>query len=250
MYPVLLTAFASMSTSLGGVTAALFKNINKKALSFSQGFAAGVMITISFLDMLPLCYENALEYMPKGYATAGLIGLFMSGWVISALMESFFSDDGLTAYSESRYTKKLIAVTTAVLILHNLPEGMLTVFSAKENPRFGLHMAVAMALHNIPEGIAVSVPVMYLENKPIKAFLTSLFVGAAEFIGGFLTYIIFYKVIDQRFVISSLGIICGIMVQTSLCSLIPSGVKFSGFKYTFYGAISAFVIIYLGIFII
>ncbi len=44
--------------------------------------------------------------------------------------------------------------TTAAIVLHNLPEGILTLFTNAADSALGPSLALAIALHNIPEGIA------------------------------------------------------------------------------------------------
>ena len=50
---LLITAFAGFATTIGGGIAFMVKKNNLKALSVGLGFSAGVMIFISFTDMLP-----------------------------------------------------------------------------------------------------------------------------------------------------------------------------------------------------
>lgn len=55
-----LTLFAGLSTGIGSAIAFLTKKTNKKFLSLSLGFSAGVMIYVSFVELIP-SYENPHE---------------------------------------------------------------------------------------------------------------------------------------------------------------------------------------------
>ena len=253
VYSVFLCTFAALSTAIGGLAAVLIKNITNKHLSFAQGFAGAVMLTVSLFDMIPFCYKNALEYLSREYALGGLMGLFVSGWVIGALLESFAAPEINQNDKQTELygtTKRLMIITTAVVALHNLPEGMLTIFSGMENPKFGLKMALAVAMHNIPEGIAVAVPAMFVKKSRIKAFLQSFYTGLAELAGGVIMLFLLKDFVNPNFINGLLGIVSGIMCQTSVCQLIPSAVKISQLRYTIYGVAAGVVAMSIGLFII
>ena len=61
MIALLLTTFAGLSTVLGAVIAILIKKPGKNFLPITLGFSGGVMIYISFVEMLPLALETVSE---------------------------------------------------------------------------------------------------------------------------------------------------------------------------------------------
>ena len=64
-----LTAFAGLATVLGGVLAVVGKEPSGRGLGAALGLAAGVMIAVSFLEMLPVAVEG-LAGAVGGAATA------------------------------------------------------------------------------------------------------------------------------------------------------------------------------------
>ena len=52
---------AGLSTGIGSLIALVAKRTNRKFLSFSLGFSAGVMIYISFVDLFPQSIEIRLQ---------------------------------------------------------------------------------------------------------------------------------------------------------------------------------------------
>lgn len=52
-FPILLCLIAGLSTGIGSLIAILFKKMNMKILSFALGLSAGVMIYVSFVELLP-----------------------------------------------------------------------------------------------------------------------------------------------------------------------------------------------------
>ena len=85
-YAILLCAVASLATGAGGIIVALWPGMSCRTLAVFQGFAAGVMIGISFLNMLPNSFADLLQRMPTVQAAVSLCGMFVCGWAISVLI--------------------------------------------------------------------------------------------------------------------------------------------------------------------
>jgi ZIP family zinc transporter len=56
-----LTLFAGLSTGIGSLVAFFAKRTNTRFLSFSLGFSAGVMVYISFMELMPQARELLSE---------------------------------------------------------------------------------------------------------------------------------------------------------------------------------------------
>ena len=54
----LLTLFAGLSTGIGSLIAFMAKRTNTNFLSLALGLSAGVMIYVSFMEMMPLSVES------------------------------------------------------------------------------------------------------------------------------------------------------------------------------------------------
>ena len=248
VYAVLLCAVASLSTAVGGIIVVLYPNVSAKSLCFSQRFAAGVMVGISFAEMLPNCYGGLVKKMSGTRAALVLLLFVIIGWIISVIIGR------LAVYGckeeDTSNLKRVCLITTAIIVLHNLPEGMLTSISALGEASFGLHVALAVALHNIPEGIAVASSGLYLTNSKFKAFMQSFGAGLAELVGGVTALFILHRFITAELLQAMLAIISGIMLQVSFCELLPSGSKLHSSKCVFTGLFAGVITISLGMFII
>lgn len=170
-----LTLFAGLTTSIGGAIAFITSKDNLKALSFGLGFSAGVMIFISFVDIIPgaegllkLNFPNAYQWL--------VFGGFILGIVISMLIDYFLPDhvdteellnpDDMEAASRSHSKLKRAGLLTAVAIcIHNFPEGMATFLTTTQDVTLGVSVALAIAIHNIPEGISVAIPIYHVTGK-------------------------------------------------------------------------------------
>jgi ZIP family zinc transporter len=71
-------------------------------------------------------------------------------------------------------------LVSAGIVIHNFPEGIITLFGTMKDPHLGFVLLIAIALHNISEGISVSIPIYYATKNRKKAFLWSLLSGLTE----------------------------------------------------------------------
>lgn len=117
-------------------------------------------------------------------------------------------------------------VTTAAIVLHNLPEGILTLFTSYASPALGVTLTLAIALHNIPEGVAISVPVYYATGSRVRAVLYALFSGLAEPAGALLAFYLLRGFFSPLFLNGLIATVAGIMIYVSISELIPEGFSY------------------------
>ena len=113
-------------------------------------------------------------------------------------------------------------ITGAALLLHNFPEGVLTLFAGTADPALGLRTALAIALHNIPEGLAVAVPFAYAANSRAKGALAALISGLAEPAGALLALFLFRSLFTPGFLNGTMVLVAGIMIWVALAQLLPA----------------------------
>jgi ZIP family zinc transporter len=235
---VLLTSLAGLSTGTGCILALFTKRTNTSFLSVSLGFSAGVMIYISFVELL----AEAREILT---AEVGLHGkwlcpaIFFLGFGAVALIDKLVPGyenphemhrvEELKDKKEAERFRKLyrIGILMAVIIsIHNFPEGLVTFLSTMNNVEFGLIIALAIAVHNIPEGIAVAIPIYYATGSRKKSLFYSFLSGMAEPLGGILGYLILKPFLNNTIVGIVFAFIAGIMVFISFDSLLPSAEEY------------------------
>lgn len=156
--PLLLSTLAGLSTVIGAIIVFFTKTKNEKFLTFSLGFSAGVMITVSFTDLFPTAEESIAKYHGELQGVLWSILFLLIGGLIAFLIDSFLPDDEKNSFKESNKNYGLFRVglvSTIALMLHNFPEGIATFVSGYQDIGLGISVAFAIALHNIPEGIAI-----------------------------------------------------------------------------------------------
>ena len=157
LFALTLTTLAGLSTGLGGLVVLLFKRPRARMMAFSMGFAGGVMLTVSLSDMLPHTVETYSDTMGRFPAALASASLCVMGMLIALLLERCIPDEKeLAARPDGHAARGTPAinpgalrsamVTTAAIVLHNLPEGILTLFTSYASPTLGATLTLAIAL--------------------------------------------------------------------------------------------------------
>jgi ZIP family zinc transporter len=219
---IILSLAAGLSTALGGLISIFFKKPGPNFISLTMGFSAGVMIFISFVELL----QEGINYFGILFGST----FFFIGIGIMFLLDIFVSnslhfDEKFLEYEESKKDKYNMKKTSFLVLisvfLHNLPEGIATMVGSLKNLELGVLLAFAIALHNIPEGIAVAIPIYATKKSRKKAILWSLFSGISEPIGAILFGTILIPFIDDYILSAILAMVGGIMIYVSIDELLP-----------------------------
>jgi ZIP family zinc transporter len=215
----LITIFAGLSTLLGMVPIFFkIKKINKFIVS-SLSFASGVMFSISTFDLLIESLKMFFEDYNIFITTLLFLFFFLIGFVISK-----FINDKLDKYNE---LYKVGITSMLAIILHNIPEGILTFTAYNVNQKLGLTLALAITLHNIPEGISIAVPIYYSTKSKIKSFFFVLVSAVAEPIGALVAFLFLRNFVSNIMVGIMLSLVCGIMIYISLFELLKEAKKYN-----------------------
>jgi ZIP family zinc transporter len=190
-----------------------------------MGFSAGVMILISFVELLQQGIEASTFLIGNFFFFIGM-GLML---VIDLSISHKYEFENTKTDSKQKLQKMSLLVTLGIFI-HNFPEGMATFVAALKNVDLGVILCFAIALHNIPEGIAVAVPIYTLTKNRKKAFFWSFISGISEPLGALIVGLILFPFINDFVLGSMLAIVGGFMVYISLDELLPAS-RESGFEH-------------------
>lgn len=216
----LLTLFAGLSTLLGSFVAYFIKKPEYNLLSVLMGFSAGVMIFISFVELL----RNAINDIGFSLANFGFFGGIALIYLIDKYLPHAHMDTRADSFHRSEDAERLgeVGVLTAIgLFIHNFPEGIAVFTVSVDSVSLGVPIALAIAIHNIPEGIAVSVPIYFATGEEKKAFLYSAFSGLAEPLGAIIGLLFLLPFLNKVILNLTLSIVAGIMVFISFDELLP-----------------------------
>ena len=239
-----LTMIAGLSTGLGSILAFFTKRSNNKALSGALGLSAGVMVYISFMEMIPQSLHLLSLQNSEQQATIYMLLAFFGGialiWGIDLLIPEDENPHEMHRVEEVEHKSglKRTGIMLALAIgIHNFPEGLATFASALSGMDIAIPIVIAIAIHNIPEGIAVSVPIFHATGNRKKAFWYSFLSGMAEPLGaliGFLVLLPFWSDTINAFL---LAFVSGIMVFISFDELLPGAEKYGHHHWAIGGVI-------------
>ncbi len=245
----LLTTISGLSTGVGSLIAFFAKRTNTKFLSAALGFSAGVMVYISFMELMPEALDILGEQFSPRLSNIYMLIAFFIGISFIAIIDFLIPEDEnphevhrveeLNQRGQLHRTGILMALAIGI---HNFPEGLATFASALGSIDIAIPIVIAIAIHNIPEGIAVSVPIYQATGSRKKAFWYSLSSGMAEPIGALVGFLFLLPFWTPTIHALLLAFVSGIMVFISLDELLPSAEKYGHHHYGIGGVVIGMVI--------
>jgi ZIP family zinc transporter len=215
---LLLTAGAGLATTVGSLIGLAVREPGPKFMGFTLGFSAGVMILVSFVELLQGSIVTVGFVSAHAGFFLGMVGFFLIDSLIPHDYIGQQDHGGIGSTSRLMRTGLLVALGIGI---HNFPEGMATFVGAMEDIHLGIAIAVAIAVHNIPEGLAVSAPIYAATGSRPKAFLWSFLSGVSEPVGAGLAALILLPFLTSTVLGWVLAGVAGIMVAISIDELVP-----------------------------
>lgn len=153
-----LSLLSVVTTGLGVVLAILVRR-SDVGVALGMGFSAGIMLLISFYELLP-------EAVAEAGLTPTLVMAGLGAGLIAILHvviphTHLFKESGAIDLPALR-SAQLMALG---LILHDLPEGFAMANAYVASPSLGVLVAFGIALHNFPEEFAIALPALAIRNK-------------------------------------------------------------------------------------
>ncbi len=267
-FAFLLTVLAGLSTGIGSAIAYFLRRPGPAQMSLILGFSAGVMLYVSFAELLHQSFEKV------GFGV-GNIGFF-AGIAFIALLDIFIPHEYKEEHVEElpgepaetdpfqrrfrhrhgqrdrrSYLMRAGVLTAIGIAIHNFPEGLAVFSSGITGDRtFGFLVAIAIALHNIPEGVSVSMPIWEATGSRKRAFLYSFAAGLAEPVGAVIGYAVLFNFLTPTLIYSLLAFAAGIMVYISLDELLPTAHLYGKEHLVIIGVIAGMVVMALSIYLI
>ena len=249
---LLISLLAGLATTIGGVLVIQRKSLGREFLAVALAFAAGAMVLISFMQVLPLGITWMTQTYPRATAEALVFLAFFAGivlvLVIDRLLPSSLNpseiegrEGAMQSDDEARNTRLLRSglLVGLVLGLHNFPEGMATFFTTYQDPRVGITLAVAVAIHNVPEGIAVAAPVYAATGSRKKALGWATVSGLTEPIGALVAAALISWVVPESVLGLFYGLVAGMMVFLALDEMLQASWRYQTDKHqTIYGMVA------------
>ncbi len=269
---VLLSLVAGLGTGFGGLLT-IFLKPGKRSFGLLMGITAGVMITLSFLELVNTAWELAGVWTATLGFGAGAISMFLLDHFAPHIrfgeheIRGKVVEDGIPQPTghrrgrgrgwgrwmhENRITDRRLFQTGVLLAVgitvHNIPEGIAVGAGYMHAPEFGVFIALAILLHNIPEGIATTLPLCSSGLSRWKSLRVAFLSGLAEPIGALIAAL--FLDVFHNLVPAALAFAGGVMMFITLDELVPAARKHGHQHYTAIGFIlgAIFVFILSGLF--
>lgn len=253
MLAFLLTLVAGLSTGVGSLIAFFAKKTNKKFLSVSLGFSAGVMIYVSLVEIFQKAKISLSGELGERMGAWATVFAFFGGIFLIALIDKLIPEDenpheaktvlaDSEENKESRHLLRMGAFTALAIAIHNLPEGLATFVSAMQDPGIAIPIVAAIAIHNVPEGIAVSVPIYQATGSRKKAFLYSFLSGFAEPVGALVGWLLLMPIMNDVIYGVIFAGVAGIMIFISVDELLPAAREYGEHHLSIYGLVGGMAV--------
>ena len=251
-YAFLLTLLAGLSTGIGSLIALLAKRTNRRFLSVSLGFSAGVMIYVSMIEIFAKAQTALTAQLGQRPGSWATVLAFFGGMLFIAVIDKLIPAEKNPhevklveqedAAPPARKLMRMGVFTALAIAIHNFPEGLATFVSALQSPSIAIPIVVAIAIHNIPEGIAVSVPIYQATGSRKKAFCYSFLSGLAEPLGALIGWLLLMPIMTDTVFGIIFAAVAGIMVFISFDELLPAAREYGEHHLSIYGLISGMAV--------
>ena len=251
-----VTLLAGLATTLGGVVGTRSAMVRPGMMAAALAFAAGLMTTISLVEIAPAALDSMTGPLGRGGAVVAVLATMALGAGIVYALRRLLPHRPVPVAHGTRSSARRASgaaepgppgrgpgapdvrgldptlLRSGVLIglvvaLHNLPEGLATFLSTIEDPAGGVVLALAIAIHNVPEGLAVAAPIYAATRSRTQAMLWATLSGLAEPLGGLLGYLALRAVLPPAWLDLSLALVAGMMVAVSVLELVPGARRYA-----------------------
>ncbi|MFH1326631.1 MAG: ZIP family metal transporter [archaeon] len=212
---IFIILFISVAGPIVGSLIGIIKKPSHKFMYVMLAFAAGIMLSIAFLELIP----ESIAFSSVWIAVFGVFvgALFMYG--IDKLIPHIHPE--LCGQEQGGKLKRTATYLIFGIFLHNIPEGIAIAIGTASDVNLSLVIALALAVHNIPEGICTSAPYFKTTGKRLKSFLISSSTVIPILIGFFIAYFLFQSISGNVFGFI-IGATAGLMIYITADELIPT----------------------------
>lgn len=219
IFAFIVTTVAGLSTMLGIIPIYIKFKDTDKIICMALAFASGIMFSVSINSLIPESYDLLKENLNTNKVIILMILFFLIGVLLTSFIDKIFKKIDNKLY-------KIGIINMLALMIHNIPEGILTFSTTTTNISLGLTLALSIMFHNIPEGLSISIPIYYSTNSRKKAVFYTAISGFSEVLGAILTYLFLFKYINNYFIGIVLSLTTGIMIYISMFELLKNSFEY------------------------
>src|SRR6056297_1912483 len=170
LFAFIMSLIAGLSTTIGAIIGYRIKKPKVSYLAFALGLSGGVMIYVSFMELLPDGIETLGQGKGTLYFFLGMFSIMILDFIIPDIENPHhFKDtedinqkvlqacqDGNRKLGKRKYKRKFQEEEIKEILGENveIKDGILPKSACEGLMKTGTLTAIAIAIHNFPEGIA------------------------------------------------------------------------------------------------
>jgi len=225
---IIVLALVFGGQTIGAATGLLFRP-SDRLLRASLAFAAAMMLSLSFTELIPDGLGMAPPFVIIASFIAGFAGFGVIDFILPHVHPEFLKADPHCKIINPKTGKKQsedsvrrsVHMLIVGMCLHNIPEGLAVGLGLAIDPGMGLMIAFAIAIQDIPENLATIVPLYCINKSKSTSFLTLLATVIFELAGFAVGYFLMGGA-NLEIVGAALAMAAGFMTYISVDELIPS----------------------------
>jgi ZIP family zinc transporter len=212
MDPLIIILILTVAGPIIGAALGVIKKPSEEIFKNMLSFAAGVMLAISFLQLIPESLGLSSMLACCLAIAAGALLMYFVDKIIPHLHH--------TSYGHNYRIEKIAFFILVGMLIHNIPEGMAIAMGGALDVSFSIAIALAIAIHHIPESICTAAPYYYATKKRMRSFLLSAST-AVPTLAGFVVSYYLLPGIPLGVVGLFMAFTAGLMIYISADELIP-----------------------------
>ncbi|MEK6943813.1 MAG: ZIP family metal transporter [Nanoarchaeota archaeon] len=177
---ILIAVLAVSLVSILGLFIFYKQKSFNRLLFLLVSFAAGTMIGVAFLDLLPEVIENGFSESIPLLIIGGILSFFV--------LEKFLHWHHHHAHEEHDEVHSFTYLNLVGDAIHNFLDGAVIAISFMNNTSLGIATTIAIIAHEIPQEIADFSVLIYGGFSKMKALVYNFLTALTAVLGALLTY--------------------------------------------------------------
>lgn len=207
---MIASLLACATTTTGIFIISKYKKIGLKYVNYFMFFAAGVLISVSFIHIVPKSFE-----MSKAAPIALLAGFLLL----------YLIDELIRGHTGAASKRSLGIIATLGIGLHSFIDGIIYSVTFSVNILTGVVAAIGMVLHEFPEGIITFLLLIKGGFKKIKSTWYAFLAAAISTPLGALISYPFISTLKGPILGFMLALSAGVLIYVGASRLLPEAEK-------------------------
>lgn len=208
---ILIAVLMVSLVSILGIFIFFKQKILNKVLFFLVSFAAGSLLGVAFLDLLPESLEAGFKETVPIFILLGILSFF--------ILEKFLYWHHHHAGHEKEEVHGFTYLNIIGDGIHNFLDGALIAISFLNSTALGIVTTIAIILHEIPQEISDFAILVYGGFSKLRALVYNFLTALTAFVGAILTF--FYSSYIQNSSTYLMAFTVGGFVYIASADLIP-----------------------------